>query len=194
MLILALTARWLLALVLIAGAVAKVGRRAELREAIIRYELVPVRMVAGAARLLVPAELLLGLLLASGLLVRPVGIVVACLLATFAAAISWNLVQGRRFQCGCGLGSAGEISWPHVGRNVVMIGLAFVVAVEPAVLAVGQAHVAGAPGVNDLVAVPLGVVLMSAASRLISPLRGSVLTPSSQSDAGISFRSSSTEV
>lgn len=171
MLIAALGFRWLLSIVLVGSGVAKVGRVASLRNAIVRYQLVPDSLVDTAAKVLPAAELLLGILLATGLLLSSAAIAATCLFVVFAAAVAINLGRGRRFDCGCGLGSAGEVSWFHVGRNVLMASLGVLVAIEPAVLAVGNRFVSGAPAPDQLVAVPLCVVLAGVAVRLPRPLR-----------------------
>ena len=47
----------------------------------------------------------------------------AVLLATYAAAMAWQLAHGRRPDCGCG-GEPLPLSWALVVRNVALLGLA----------------------------------------------------------------------
>lgn len=193
MFVAALAFRWLLAVVLVVSALAKIGRVAVLREAIVRYDLVPDSLVASVARLLPTAELLLGLLLATGVLVAPAAVATACLFVVFAAAIAVSLARGEHFDCGCGLGAPTEISWSHVGGNVLLTGFSAVVAIEPAVLALGRGHVSGAPTSNNLAAVPLGVLLTCVASRLLRPLRDTISTPRRELGSSTSLRPSTLE-
>lgn len=174
MVVAALAVRWLLAVVLIFAAIAKLGRLDALGEAITRYDLVPDSVVQTAARVLPIAELLLGILLAAGVLVTPAAMASACLFAVFATAVAISLARGRSFDCGCGLGMDAEISWSHVGRSAVLVGLSVLVALEPAVLALDAGHVADEPAAQELVAVPLGVLLMCVSWRLVMPLRETV--------------------
>jgi uncharacterized membrane protein YphA (DoxX/SURF4 family) len=173
-LVVALALRWLLAVVLMVSGAAKLGSAAGLRKAISRYRVVPDAVILPVARLLPAVELCLGLLLATGVLLAPAAIAVACLFVVFAVAIAVNLVRGRHFDCGCGLGAASQISWWHVACNVTAAGLAVAVAVEPAVLALGRYRVSGAPAPRSLVAVPLVVLLACVTSRLLRPLRDTI--------------------
>jgi uncharacterized membrane protein YphA (DoxX/SURF4 family) len=169
-----LAVRWLLAVVLITAAIAKLGRSDVLGEAISRYDLLPASVVPTAARALPVVELLLGISLMAGVLVTPVAIACACLFGIFAAAVAINLAQGQTFDCGCGLGTNVEISWSHVARSMVLVALSVLVAVEPAVLALNAGHVAGVPAARELIAVPLGVLLLCVSWRLIEPLRDTI--------------------
>lgn len=171
MVVATLAVRWLLAVVLITAAIAKLGRSNVLGEVISRYDLLPDSVVPTAARVLPVAELLLGILLAAGVLVMPAAIACACLFGVFGAAVAFSLARGKSFDCGCGLSADAEISWLHVGRSAVLVGLSVVVAVEPAVFALDAGHVEGEPAAHELVAVPLGVLLLCVSWRLIAPLR-----------------------
>lgn len=166
-----LAVRWLLAVMLIVAAIAKLGRSDAFAEAISRYGLLPNSLVPIAAKGLPVVELLLGILLAVGVLVTPAAIGCACLFGVFAAAVTISLARGQSFDCGCGLGTDVEISWSHVARSTVLVGLSVLVAVEPAVLAINASHVGGAPAARDLIAVPLGVLLLCVSWRLVEPLR-----------------------
>jgi uncharacterized membrane protein YphA (DoxX/SURF4 family) len=186
-----LAVRWLLAVVLIVAGTAKLGRSDAFAEAISRYGLLPESVVLATATTLPVVELLLGILLAAGVLVAPVAIACACLFGIFAAAVAISLARGQSFDCGCGLGTDAEISWAHVARSTVLIALSGLVAAEPSVLALNTAHVPGAPTARELIAVPLGVILLCVASRLVEPLRDTV---SSQRRSRASVPSSAVEV
>jgi uncharacterized membrane protein YphA (DoxX/SURF4 family) len=169
-----LAVRWLLAVVLIVAAVAKLGRPKALSEAISRYGFLPEALILPAAIALPAAELLFGILLAVGILVAPTAIACAGLFGMFAVAVALSLARGRRFACGCGVGTDTEISWSHVGRSTVLIGLSMLVAVEPAALAINAGRVRGAPGTDQLVAVPLGVLLLCVSWRMAGALRDTI--------------------
>lgn len=173
MLVVTLAARWLLAVVLVAAAVAKLGQTGPFGEAIARYGLVPKSVVPIVARVLPSLELLLGAALAAGALVTAAAVACGCLFGVFGTAVAVSLARGRRFDCGCGLSADAEITWWHVGRSALLAAVAVVIALEPAVLAINAGHVAGAPATNELVAVPLGVLLLCITSRLIAELRRS---------------------
>lgn len=168
-----LALRLFVAIILIAAAVAKVGRGDVFAEAIARFELLPERWVVPVASLLPGVELLLGLALAVGVSVLPVAVAVAVLLAVFGAAIAINLMRGRRFDCGCGLRSA-DMGWGHVARNVVLAALALGVAFEPVVFGLTTSSLRHTPPIRELLAVPLGVVLLCMCERLVAPLRASL--------------------
>jgi uncharacterized membrane protein YphA (DoxX/SURF4 family) len=169
--IVALAVRWLLAVVLIVASFTKFGRSKNFGETISQYDLVPDRVVAPLAAILPVAELLLGALLAAGALLVPTAILCACIFGLFAAAVAFSLVRGRSFDCGCGLGSHSAISWIHVARNLILSGLSALLAIQPAVLAIGGGYLRGAPGTRELLAVPLGVVLLCMTLKLVMPLR-----------------------
>jgi len=174
MIVAALAVRWLLALVLIPSAVAKIGRSDVFTEAIRGYEILPDALIPTAARVIPIVELLLGIFLIAGVLVTPAAIACACLLGVFAAVVATSLARGKSFDCGCGLTADARISWSQVARTTTLMGVGVLVAVEPAALSIGSGHVAGAPSTRDLVAVPLGVVLLYVSWRLGEPLSNTV--------------------
>lgn len=193
MVIAILAVRWLLAVVLITAAVAKLGRPDAFGGAISRYALLPKSVVPVVARVFPVAELLLGILLAAGVLVAPAAIACACLFGIFAAAVAISLARGQSFDCGCGFGTDAEISWSHVGRSTVFIALSVLVAVGPAVLALNAGHVAGAPAARELIAVPLGVLLLCVSWRLVEPLRDTLAILSRPRRSSASLPSSTVE-
>ena len=99
-------------------------------EAILRdYRLLPEFLVRPIAMLMPVIELTLGLGWISGLSPRATALASAVLLATYALAMTINLVRGRIYiECGCGFGtSTGEeqaLSSSLVARNILLIGLA----------------------------------------------------------------------
>lgn len=126
-----LVLRVALALLLGTGAVQKARDLASFRTAIAGYELLPERVSAAAAFVFAVAEaaLAVALLAPAAFGVREVALVAATLLfAVYGAAISINLVRGRReIDCGCS-GPAARIplsGW-LVARNVALVAAALV--------------------------------------------------------------------
>jgi hypothetical protein len=99
-------------------------------EAILRdYQLLPKYLVRPLSVLMPVIELALGLGWASGLSPRVTVFGSAALLATYALAMTINIVRGRIYiDCGCGFGdSTGKeqaLSMSLVARNTLLVGLA----------------------------------------------------------------------
>ena len=108
-------------LLLLAG-VTKLTGGERFAEAVRAYRLVPEPLVGGVARALTWAEILAGAGLLTGFLQGWAARAAVCLFLLFAAAVSINLLRGRRFiSCGCfGAGKGTRLSWGLVGRNVLL--------------------------------------------------------------------------
>jgi hypothetical protein len=147
LLIAGLVASVYVGLVFLAAAIAKLRHRDLLPGVIANYRLLPAALVAPAALLLPPVELVVAI----GLLAcnRPLAVVAAVvLLLVFAAAMAINIRRGRRhIDCGCGhAGLRQQLGWPMVGRNLVMaavLGLRLAAPGEPTPLEFALAAVAG---------------------------------------------------
>ncbi|KUR70768.1 methylamine utilization protein MauE [Novosphingobium fuchskuhlense] len=111
-------------LVFLQAALAKLRHRDLLAGVISNYRLLPSAMVAPAAVLLAPAELVIaiGLLLGGQALAAAASIL---LLAVFAAAMGINIARGRReIDCGCGRSQLRQpLSWLLVARNLLLAAL-----------------------------------------------------------------------
>jgi hypothetical protein len=92
---------------------------------IANYRLLPRVMVAPAAALLPPLEMIVGLLLLSALAMPWTLLAATVLLAAFAAAMMINLKRGRaHIDCGCGQSFLAQtLSWTLVGRNAALVAL-----------------------------------------------------------------------
>ena len=174
MLVAALAIRWLLAVLLLVAGAAKLGRSTVFADSVARYHLLPSWLVPIFARALPILECILGLMLATGIVVTPASIACAGLFGTFGGAVAVNLMRGERFDCGCGGSTASEISWRHVVQNAVLGGLSVFVAAVPSVLTLSGDTVVNEPAANHLLTVPLGIILLCASSRLIAPSRTTV--------------------
>jgi uncharacterized membrane protein YphA (DoxX/SURF4 family) len=126
--------------VFLLSGLAKLPRRAEFVDAVKNYRLVPERVGEAIGKVLPPAELATGALLALGLGVRPVAALLALFLLAFSGAVAINLLRGRTIDCGC-FGPVGSrrITWLTVARNVILIAAAGVVVAEgPTALALDR--------------------------------------------------------
>ncbi|HWX88750.1 MAG TPA: MauE/DoxX family redox-associated membrane protein [Rhizomicrobium sp.] len=92
---------------------------------IANYRLLPRVMVAPAAALLPPLEMIVGLLLLSAMVMPWGELAAVLLLALFAAAMAINLRRGHaHIDCGCGQSFLAQtLSWTLVARNAVLAAL-----------------------------------------------------------------------
>lgn len=88
--------------------------------------------VARSAAAAIPfVEVLVGALLVTQVARRVVALVAAALLVGFTTLLVLRLVQGRRPPCACfGAWTTKPIGWGNVVRNLVLLGIAAVVAVS----------------------------------------------------------------
>ena len=119
-----------------AAGLSKLWRRAEFRDAVAAYDLLPRRMVAPAALTLAAIEVA-----AAILLLLPAGrlagaILLGGLLLLFTIAIAINLARGRTdIDCGCWMFGAGQsehrsgIGGATVARNAVLLVLVLVASI-----------------------------------------------------------------
>jgi uncharacterized membrane protein YphA (DoxX/SURF4 family) len=167
----ALASRFALAAVFLGAGLAKLVRPAEFAGAVDAYRLVPAALVRPLATWLPRLEVAAAALLALGVASRPAALAALALLLGFAAAIAVNLLRGRTIDCGC-LGTAAprRIGWPLVARNLVLAGMALLVAAAaPRVLALPGPLADGRPSGLDAgrcAAVALATLAAAAAAAL----------------------------
>lgn len=152
-------------LLLIAASVGKVDDRRGFADAIRAYQIVPNILVGPTALMLPLGEFVAGGALVVGVQLRVVAGLAAVLLVSFACAVSWNLAQGRRFDCGCGTAEDQEISWRLVAKDLGLAAMCVFVAFFPAngLTLWPGATVTGARPV-DLI--PVAMVVITAAVML----------------------------
>ncbi len=123
--IVALAGRVCVGLIFVMAAAQKFGHWRILSGVISNYRLLPRMLVAPAAALLPPLELVLGLLLLLGLAQGQAALGTFLLLAVFATAMAINLRRGRaHIDCGCGQSFlAQSLSWALVARNGALVAL-----------------------------------------------------------------------
>lgn len=129
---LGLVARFALAAVFVVAGLAKLRHSDDFARAIAGYELLPRGVVPAVAVWLPRLEVGAGTLLLAGFLIVPTAVVLAAALVIFTAAVALALLRGREIDCGCfGTVSPRRITWSTVGRNVVLLTAAIVVAADP---------------------------------------------------------------
>lgn len=118
----ALAIRTLISLVFLTAAYGKLRHAAPFQGVVANYRLLPDAMVAPAAYLIPPVELLLGATLLLGLAYPWPELSAAGLLLLFALAMGINLRRGRRYiDCGCFQSALKQtLSWALVMRNGVL--------------------------------------------------------------------------
>jgi len=92
-------------------------------EEVANYQLLPPALVPLATVAFVGLELVVGLALMSGRLVRAASALSVGLLAAFILALSQALVRGIDLRCGC-FGGADLATWGTVGRDFALLALA----------------------------------------------------------------------
>ena len=112
-------------LVFLLAAAQKASHWRILSGVIANYRLLPRKMAAPAAALLPPSEMVIAILLLSGLVMPWAALASIALLAVFAAAMAVNLLRGRgAIDCGCGQSFLAQtLSWTLVVRNGVLAAL-----------------------------------------------------------------------
>ena len=103
---------------------AKMFHPLDFADSIAAYRMLPVQVINLAALGLPPLEILLGLLLMSGVLTRVAALGITILLGIFTLALAQALLRGLTIDCGC-FGS-GELApwklWLALGRDLVLLG------------------------------------------------------------------------
>lgn len=106
----------------------KAGHQVELAAAVAGFRLLPPEAIAPLAIALPYFEILLGLYLLIGLFTLAAGWVAAIQLLTYAGAIASAVLRGIPANCGCfGPNDAARADWPHVGFDVALALVAFII-------------------------------------------------------------------
>jgi uncharacterized membrane protein YphA (DoxX/SURF4 family) len=167
-----LALRWALAVVFVIAGLPKLGNPKSFAEKIAEYGLVPAAVRPALARGLPLVEVAVGVCLAAGIWPTAMGWLACFLLAGFAFAVGWNVAHGRRFDCGCGAIHSSDISWTLAIQDLALAGVALAIAVGPAgalAIAPGGAGIPkNTPAGSSLLAIPLLVLLVLAAGRLLA--------------------------
>jgi uncharacterized membrane protein YphA (DoxX/SURF4 family) len=180
-----LSARWILAIILIGAALAKLRApgRDQFADAIENYRVLPSRLVRPVTAGLPWLELMLGVMLCLGVMLVAAAACAALLLAAFGVAVGWHVSHGRRFACGCGSGEM--ISWTLAVRDLLLSGIAAAIALGPSGgLAIwpgwGTQHVS--TSVQAMVPIPLTAITVMLGAHLL--MRGRLLRRTDGLDSG----------
>lgn len=121
--------RFVLGLVFVVAGTAKLWDRHSFAFGVREYRILPRRAALIFAHLVPIVELVLGIALLSGVLLRAAGVLAIFLLGSFLVAVVVNLLRGRRVKCHCFSATNGErIGWSAVVRLICLIILACIVA------------------------------------------------------------------
>jgi putative oxidoreductase len=118
------TVRWILGLIFIYASFHKIIAPDEFAKLVYGYGLFPNELINLIAIILPFIELLTGLLLISGKLIRSATIMIIVLLILFIVLISINLVRGYEFDCGCFAANdffSSKTPWKTLTRDVVLL-------------------------------------------------------------------------
>jgi putative oxidoreductase len=96
-----LICRWSLGLLFVAASYHKIINPAQFAKIIYGYQLVPGIAINLIAIILPFLELFSGVALILGIYPRPAALIINAMLLTFVLAISFNLLRGHVFDCGC---------------------------------------------------------------------------------------------
>lgn len=142
---LGLAARLVVGLVFVVAAVPKLRDPATFRSSVAAYKMLPESLVTPVARVLPPAELVMGVMLLVGVLIVPASWLAALLLVGFGAAIWVAVERGSRIGCGCGFRHLQQVSRVLVARNAALAVAAVVAALAPS----GALALLPGPGVPE---------------------------------------------
>ncbi|MBI5062099.1 MAG: DoxX family membrane protein [Desulfatitalea sp.] len=123
------SARILLGTIFIYAAVGKIGDPAGFAQAIANYQMLPVAWINPLALFLPWLELVCALGLIAGVCKQGCTLLVAFMLAIFAAALAYSAYRGLDIHCGCfSTDGAGTTSlWLDLARDLILLSLAVLV-------------------------------------------------------------------
>lgn len=116
-----------LSLVFIYSGASKLGDLKSFAEAIENYRLLPMATVNFFALVVPWLEVLAGLAVLTGILLRGGALVLTSLLLVFTCAIALAVANGIDITCGCSLpfSSAARVGWKKLVENVILLGSAW---------------------------------------------------------------------
>jgi putative oxidoreductase len=118
--------RWILGLIFLYAGFAKVLDPTGFAQAVDNYRLLPGWLVYPAAVFLPWVEVVVGLSLLSGVLLRGGALLASGLLGVFAVALFVSLIRGLDIACGCFSPANGseKINWLYLARDLLLLGVA----------------------------------------------------------------------
>lgn len=119
--------RIFLAFIFIYAGIEKISDPAAFSDAISNYKLLPLHFVNIFAIILPWTELVAGILLLFGILVRENSFIISSLIIIFLIAIGISLIRGLNIDCGCfGTSAGSEIGLLKLGENLFLVVLGFI--------------------------------------------------------------------
>jgi uncharacterized membrane protein YphA (DoxX/SURF4 family) len=172
-----LVSRFSLASTFVMAGLSKAGDPAGFTTIVRRYEVLPEWVIPIVGRWVPLAELGVGGLLALGAAQVAAASLTIVMLVGFSVAVAWNLIRGRRIDCGC-LGVTGRqrISWGTIIRNGVMVVPAVILVARPTTALTLTQHDVSALRTDEAVALLITASTAVAAVLLLSQVRRVKLT------------------
>lgn len=108
-----LLVRWILGLVFVYASIHKIFDPASFAKILYGYDILPGSLINLVAIIFPFVELFAGLFLILGIWPRSAALIINIMLVLFIMAISYNLIRGHEFDCGCfSIGRSGHVSSP----------------------------------------------------------------------------------
>jgi uncharacterized membrane protein YphA (DoxX/SURF4 family) len=93
---------------------------------IFNYQILPARMVYGAAMVLPAVEVVCGLALMANCLARGASVILNALMVAFMGAMGWAVARGLDVDCGCFGGGAQSVGKETLIRDAVILAVGLV--------------------------------------------------------------------
>ena len=104
----------------------KMGDGAAFAANIFNYQMLPAKMVYGAAMVLPAVEVVCGLALCANALARGAAIILNALMLVFMGAIGWAMARGLDVDCGCFGGGGQAVGTGTLLRDAVILAVGLV--------------------------------------------------------------------
>ena len=119
--------RIFLAFIFIYAGIEKISNPSAFSDAVNNYKLLPLHFVNIFAIILPWTELVAGILLLFGILVKENSFIISSLIIIFMIAIGISLIRGLNIDCGCfGTSAGSKIGLLKLGENLFLVVLGFI--------------------------------------------------------------------
>jgi uncharacterized membrane protein YphA (DoxX/SURF4 family) len=122
---LSLGARLLLGIILLTAGAEKLTALDQFAHSIANYKILPIAMINIAALAFVWIEIVSGVLLIAGALVRGTALVSSALMLIFIVAVASAMARGLQIDCGCFVATAGgtpeKVGWPKLMEDAGLL-------------------------------------------------------------------------
>lgn len=126
-----LTARLILGFLFVIVAIGKIYEPGAFANEISNYNILPQQLVNISALILPWLELIIGILLISGVRVKANSIIAAILLIAFIAAVASAMARGLDINCGCYSNIKAEaVGWPKILENTGLLILSILILIS----------------------------------------------------------------